>query len=70
MDYTSITITGFSLLLITIFSYITIQVKKMEKNWPMDGIDKLYTDHDMQKITPLASIPVVFDRIGVTLSRS
>jgi len=70
MDLVKITIAGFSLLLVFIFSYIAIQLKKFDKNWPYGDMD--FTDKTQLDLIPGIGkcMAEVFDRIQRKIANS
>ena len=65
-----ITIAGFSLLLIYIFSYIAIQLNKFNINWPEKDMD--FTDGEDLKLIEGTGVCIseVFNRIQRKIEKS
>jgi hypothetical protein len=70
MDLMKITIAGFSLLLIYIFSYIAIQLNKFNINWPEKDMD--FTDDEDLKLIEGTGVCIseVFNRIQRKIEKS
>lgn len=70
MDLMKITIAGFSLMLIYIFSYIAIQLNKFNINWPEKDMD--FTDDEDLKLIEGTGVCIseVFNRIQRKIEKS